>query len=129
MPEPSVFELMIGVSVGVGTGHAIVIGHLSLAIGWIVFGYLVLELTAARIPIKEPCSYKKRRSLQTITHKPKLTKKKTTATAYAVPAAPDPRSPLFTTSSVTNVLSSIEFEDNEFPWTVVRGRRRWYSDC
>ena len=127
MPEPSVFELMIGVSIGMGTGHAIVIGHLSLAIGWIVFGYLVLELTAARISVEEPCSYKKRRSLRTTT-KTKLTKKKTTATACAV-AAPDPRPPFFTTSSATNVLSSTEFEDSEFPWTVVRGRRRWYSDC
>ena len=75
MPEPSVFELMIGVSIGMGTGHAIVIGHLSLAIGWIVFGYLVLELTAARISVEEPCSYKKRRSLRTTT-KTKLTKRK-----------------------------------------------------
>ena len=118
---------MIGVSIGMGTGHAIVIGHLSAAVGWIVFGYLVLELTASRIPVKEPCSYKKRRSLQTTT-KTKLTKKKTTATTCAVPAK-DPRPPFFTTSSVTNVLSSTEFEDSEFPWTVVRGRRRWYSDC
>jgi len=129
MPEPSVLELMIGVSIGMGTGHAIVIGHLSAAVGWIAFGYLVFELTASRIPVEEPCSYKKRRSLRITTHKTKLTKKKkTTATTCAV-AAKDPRPPFFTTSPVTNVLSSTEFEDSEFPWTVVRGRRRWYSDC
>ena len=130
MPDGArVSEFVLSVSIGAGAGHAIVDGHLCLAAGWIAFGYLVLELTAPKIPAEEPCSHKKRRSART---QSKLTKKKTPLMTGVVITAQDSRPPFFPTSSVANVLSSTEFEENEFPWTVVRGRRhrrRWYSDC